>query len=78
MKINPSNWPTDFDDVKTNFKNEINQAVKNKFKTKIMRSTSYNFVAVGLAHYKQVVTIGIILTQKAVGVNRVYEAIDGN
>ena len=77
MKINPSTWPTDFDDVKTNFKNEVNQAVNGKFKSKIMRSTSYNSIAVGLAHYKQVVTIGIILTQKAIGVDRVYEARDG-
>lgn len=76
-KVGESNWPNDFDDVKAYFKTLANTAANKKYKTKIIRSTTYNFIALNMFYYRDVLTIGIILLQKAVGVNRVYECNDG-
>ena len=36
-----------------------------------------NSIAISLSHYQQTITIGVILTQKAIAVKIVYEANDG-
>jgi hypothetical protein len=63
--------------VKAYFKTLANTAANKKYKTKIIRSVAHNFVAMNMYYYREVLTIGIILLQKAVGVDRVYECNDG-
>lgn len=76
-KINRNNCPNDSDEMKSYFKNFINTAVNKKYKAKVLRSSVYNSISINMFYYGDTMTIGIILSQKAVGVNRVYECNDG-
>lgn len=76
-RIPEDSWPTDFDDVRVHFKTELNTAATKKFKTKLLRASAHNSVAVDFGYRSGVLRIGVVLLQKAVGVDRVYECRDG-
>jgi len=56
--------PNDFDDIKSYFKRMINDAINKNYKTKILKNSAHNSIAINMLEDRGVIFIGIILTQK--------------
>jgi hypothetical protein len=76
-KLNENNMPSDFDEKKSYFKTLANNAANKKYKTKVLRHPSYNYISINIFHDRDVLVVGIMLMTKVFGVNRVYECNDG-
>lgn len=76
-RVNSSTCPNDFDETKAYFKTLANSAVNKKYKSKILRNSQYNFIAINLYYQRDTLRIGIMLLQKAIGVDRVYACKEG-
>ena len=77
-KIYARTLSDDFDHIKTYFKTLINEAILKKYKNKIQKNHKYNSIAINMHEEDNTtLTVGIILIQKSVGIDRVYEWRDG-